>query len=185
MKTNFDAIEFCKALNQIPLPYKYIPLTRGQYAIVDSRDFPYLNQWSWNAKPDGDSYYAERSSSKDNVDFHVAMHRAIWERHNGPIPNGMKLDHKDRNKLNDRIRNMRLLSHSENVSNADKRPGMSSKFVGVHYNKENGNYRAQVTVDGNQMFLGAFPTQQEASNARDNYVRKHQAKGKIINNARM
>ena len=38
-------------------------------------------------------------------------HRLVWERHFGPIPEGMVLHHKDENRLNNDISNLELIDH--------------------------------------------------------------------------
>ncbi len=46
--------------------------------------------------------------------YHQALHRLIWEEHNGVIPEGMTIDHINNNKLDNRIENLQLLSRSAN-----------------------------------------------------------------------
>ena len=42
------------------------------------------------------------------------LHRAVWEEHNGPIPEGMMVSFKDSNKLNCDISNLMLITRGEN-----------------------------------------------------------------------
>ena len=44
-------------------------------------------------------------------------HRILWEMANGPIPEGMQIDHIDRNKGNNSRTNLRLVTHSQNMHN--------------------------------------------------------------------
>jgi hypothetical protein len=44
-------------------------------------------------------------------------HRVIWEMHNGDIPDGLYIDHIDRNRTNNRIENLRLATRQENSRN--------------------------------------------------------------------
>lgn len=46
-----------------------------------------------------------------------AVHRIIWELLKGAIPCGMDIDHRDRNKLNNVISNLRLATHNQNQHN--------------------------------------------------------------------
>ena len=41
-----------------------------------------------------------------NVQY--SQHRIVWEMHNGVIPEGLSIDHIDRDKQNNRIENLRL-----------------------------------------------------------------------------
>ena len=43
------------------------------------------------------------------------LHRAVWEEHNGPVPEGMVVSFKDGNKLNCDISNLMLLTKGENA----------------------------------------------------------------------
>lgn len=49
-----------------------------------------------------------------------AEHIYIWELHNGPVPEGMLVDHEDRDKTNNRIGNLRLATPSENSANSSR-----------------------------------------------------------------
>jgi hypothetical protein len=40
----------------------------------------------------------------------------IWEKYKGPIPKGILIHHKDRNKLNDNIENLELKSRAEHMN---------------------------------------------------------------------
>ena len=43
------------------------------------------------------------------------LHRTVWEYHNGDIPDGMHIHHKDHNKLNDAIQNLQLVTPEEHA----------------------------------------------------------------------
>jgi len=45
----------------------------------------------------------------------IHVHRIIWEVFKGPIPENLVVDHIDGDRANNSIRNLRLLSYSENV----------------------------------------------------------------------
>lgn len=57
-----------------------------------------------------------------------ARSQIIWIMHNGEIPVGMFVDHKDRNPLNDKISNLRLLTNAQNCANT---LGKSTKKSGL------------------------------------------------------
>ncbi|MBK9285072.1 MAG: HNH endonuclease [Sphingobacteriaceae bacterium] len=56
---------------------------------------------------------------RKNNDYHMLFgsnfHRIIYQHVHGPIANALVVDHKDENKMNNRIENLQLLSHGENV----------------------------------------------------------------------
>lgn len=69
------------------------------------------------------------SGSKDScgyrqIDFRghggkiVSAHRYMWEAVNGPIPKGMEINHVNRNKQDNRISNLELITHQQNICHA-------------------------------------------------------------------
>jgi hypothetical protein len=83
-------------------------------------------------------------------------HRVVWLLHNGEIPEGLWVDHIDRDKLNNRIENLRLVSWAENQRNtsAKNRTGLPK-----HVHKTStGRYAAIIRV-------GTYDTPELASMA--------------------
>jgi hypothetical protein len=76
------------------------------------------------------------------------------------IPSGniLVVDHKDNNKLNNRLDNLQIVSTRENNSK-DKKNG-SSKYVGVYLHKK--KYISQIHIDGKTIYLGYFVSELEA-----------------------
>lgn len=61
----------------------------------------------------------------------VSNHRIIWTMQRGEIPKGVFIDHIDRNKLNNKIDNLRLVTPTENLRNMPKRKDNSTGMTGV------------------------------------------------------
>ena len=57
----------------------------------------------------------------------LRLHNVVWETHNGPVPEGLEIDHIDMDKSNNRITNLRLLSHGDNIRAAREKLGNWSK----------------------------------------------------------
>ena len=75
-------------MNQIALDlqplieYRFIPLSKGQVAIVDAADFDWLSQWKWCAmwSERTNSFYAVRSTPRVNgKQKMLRMHREIMK----------------------------------------------------------------------------------------------------------
>lgn len=69
----------------------------------------------------GKNYWKDKSTGyyKNAQIKPHSLHRAVWEYHNGKIPDGLTIDHIDRNKDNNEIDNLRLATYSENIRNID------------------------------------------------------------------
>ena len=97
----------------------------------------------------------------------IPSQRIVWALHHGD-PGEMDVDHKDGNKTNNRIENLRLLTRSEN--NQNKRNAQSnseSGIKGVHYDKARNKWAASLNSKGVKLFFERFDTQEEAIKARE------------------
>ena len=52
------------------------------------------------------------------------LHRYIWQKHNGEIPKGFDVHHKDGNKLNNDIDNLDCISRSEHTKMTERKKRM-------------------------------------------------------------
>lgn len=59
---------------------------------------------------DGKGYWLGQITCKDGVKRRIRLHIYVWEKHNGPIPDGYEIHHIDRNKDNNEIDNLVMLS---------------------------------------------------------------------------
>lgn len=55
---------------------------------------------------------------KAGVYVRRSVHRLVWEAFNGEIPGRLEVNHKDLNRANNRLSNLELLTHRENVVHA-------------------------------------------------------------------
>jgi hypothetical protein len=100
-----------------------VHLPSGGPAIIDARDVDLLEQRTWYRAGYKKSYVCSgRSRMEDGKRRYssVYLHRAVWEQHNGKIPNGMEIDHIDGNPLDNRLSNLRLATKSQNKANTKK-----------------------------------------------------------------
>jgi len=75
------------------------------------------------------------------------------------------MDHISGNSLDDRWENLREASIAENVRNIGSKAKASDLPMGVRLNTSSGSYSARIQVAGATIYLGAFPTPDEASSA--------------------
>lgn len=79
---------------------------------------------------------------------YVMAHRVVWELHNGPIPAGLEVDHRDLNKQNNRIENLRLATRSDNRCNTAPYASNKEGVKGLHYSEKNKCWVGRVEYKG-------------------------------------
>lgn len=95
--------------------------------------------------------------------------RIIFLWHNGFLPE--MVDHKDLNKLNDRIENLRAATRSQNGTNKKSAKGSSSKYLGVTKSKY--GYRVYILSNKVSFYLGCFKNEDDAGNAYNEAAKKY------------
>jgi hypothetical protein len=94
-------------------------------------------------------------------------HRIAWICHYG-APIADKIDHWDRNRLNNRIANLSAVPDSFNRKNLSISKTNTSGVVGVYWSKRQNKWGAFITENNKQRHLGFFDTKSEASESRAN-----------------
>ena len=101
-----------------------------------------------NMKRNGKPYYPEieYTPNKRTVRQRCTLgriHRLVWEAFNGPIPKGLEIDHIDTDGTNNRLDNLRLVTHTENMNNplskqhaSDSKRGEKHPMWGKHQSEE-------------------------------------------------
>ena len=96
------------------------------------------------------------------------MHRIIWilcHKEDCPTP----IDHKDGNKINNRIENLQAVTHSQNSLNRRANKGGTSQYQSVC--KKGNSWNAKLVIKGNVVFNKHFATEIGAAQARDQWIR--------------
>lgn len=98
----------------------------------------------------------------------VMAHRFAWESINGPIPDGMQIDHINHIRDDNRIDNLRMVTHKENSQNIKKPSSNTSGHIGVSFNKRKSMWQAYIggARTGTRKHLGYFENIGDAVNAR-------------------
>lgn len=94
----------------------------------------------------------------------VAVHRLIWILFNGEIPEGLCIDHINRNRLDNRIENLRIVNHHENMSNH----GIKTKsgYPGVWWYDLCKTWQVRIQVKKKTVNIGYYKDLEEAIAAR-------------------
>lgn len=73
----------------------------------------------------------------------------------GHDPKG-EIDHKDRNKLNNRMSNLREATRTQNVCNVGIRSDCTSGVIGVSWYKYTGRWKVQIQANKRKLHLGYY-----------------------------
>lgn len=142
-------------------------LTKGYVASIDPEDFTEIDKHSWHAKVKRcGKVYAARTS-----DGMTRMHRQIMG-----ASQGIEVDHKDNNGLNNCRSNLRLATKAENRRNTPKSAKAIYKGVFKHRNR----WQAAITV-GRKIYLGTHATPEDAARAYDVAALKYYGEFACIN----
>lgn len=151
-----------------------IPLTRGCVTIVDIADADLANHKWIAAKSRTDTFYARRTIHVDKKPLCLHLHRVIFERVLGrPLLDSERVDHKDRNPLNNRRSNLRLATHAENIRNSRKHIDNRSGYRGVSWYTNYQKWKATIRVNGRPMHLGYFDNPEDAHEAYRKAAKEH------------
>lgn len=92
-------------------------------------------------------------------------HRVIWKMFYGTDPVN-QIDHIDQDKANNRIGNLRDVTHLENSQNKPMQPNNRSGVAGVYSPKGSDKWLARIKQSGRWKHLGTFETYEDAVSAR-------------------
>jgi RNA polymerase sigma factor (sigma-70 family) len=136
------------------------PKHLNTYALVDDEDFDRINNMGkWCAcKVNQVSIVARRTVDGKSV----MMHRVIMN-----APDGMDVDHKFHNTLDNQKENLRVCTHAENQKNRQKGKNNTSGYKGVTWLKVEEKWLATIFSDGKKHYVGQYDTPEQAATAYD------------------
>jgi hypothetical protein len=104
----------------------------------------------------------------NGVRHFLYLHRAVWEEFNGPISEGMQIDHINGDGLDNRLENLRICRNGQNHFNMRKyqyQEITTSQYKGVCLHKTSGLWHARINVSGKCISLKYFKSEIEAARA--------------------
>ena len=137
---------------------RFLPLTRGMYAMVDEEDFARLRFWSWHVHvSDPGKLYASRTVEMGGRHYSRYLHHEVLGLEI-PLQKGLVVDHKNGETLDCRKSNLRVCSRSENMANTGPRlwRGKTSKYKGIYFCKRERRWIARFSWRGRHYQLGRF-----------------------------
>ncbi len=134
---------------------------------------PETGEFRWRVGRGGTAVAGGRAGCKQTIGYRrigVAgrtywEHRLAWLHVTGTWPSD-QIDHVNGVKGDNRIANLREATRSENQGNLRQaRSDSKTGLLGVHWNKPNKKFMAQIMFSGKQKYLGLFDTAEQAHQA--------------------
>lgn len=127
--------------------------------IIDEEMYYDIIKYKWHKRPYG-YYYGYVNGKNISLSKFVMNYSGIDY-----------IDHINRNPLDNRRENLRIVTPAQNMMNKSSSKGSSSKYVGVH--KKGNKFKAQIRVDGENIVLGTYDDEIKAAKARDLATKEH------------
>lgn len=125
-------------------------------AQIDLEDVEKCQKYKWHLRKARNTNYVIASiNGEKNKKIH--LHRLIMNYYDN-----LDIDHIDRNGLNNRKSNLRIVTHSMNLTNNDKK---GVKLV------PSGRWQVVVCRNYKNIYIGTFDTEEEAIQARTDYIK--------------
>lgn len=129
----------------------------------------------WNARyagtPAGDTIDGKGYRVIKLFNKQYLAHRVCWAIHYGAWPTQI-VDHRNHDRSNNRIRNLRACSRSVNQRNQSDHGRNTSGHIGVTFNKGANKWAAFIRINGKQKHLGFFVDIADAAASRKAAERK-------------
>jgi hypothetical protein len=105
------------------------------------------------------------------------MHKLVC-----PAPDGMIVDHINRNRLDNRTVNLRAATQKQNVWNRKfiKKRG-KTRHQGIRLDKNKDKWQVRLTVNGRRRSFGYYADETEAAEAYDRVAEKYRGEYAVLN----
>lgn len=123
--------------------------------FFDLEDYDKIKNYCWYISKQG---YVCNRTNRDAI----LLHRLIME-----PQEELEVDHINHNKIDNRKENLRNCSSSENNMNKDLQTNNTSGHAGVYWHKQNEKWCSEIRVKNKKIYLGSFPTIEEAIESRE------------------
>lgn len=130
----------------LKIDYAEVELTKEKFALVDLEDIQFIEGFNW--------YFSNTTGYAYSNIIGTSMQQYLI----GKAPDGHHIDHDDRNKLNNRRKNLIFKTYSGNAINSDR----SDTATGYSFHKTSGKFQVFTNINTFNIYLGLYITESEA-----------------------
>lgn len=129
----------------------------GLLALIDDEDFPKVAPFTWRSREDG---YIQTTWIEDGKTCHELLHRFIMDAQEDDLV----VDHENGDRWDCQKHNLRVATYSQNAAN---RPTTAQDRAWKGIYQHGNRWKARIKLEGQNVYLGSFQTQEEAAYAYD------------------
>lgn len=129
---------------------KTFELPTGEIVLIDDRDYGLVDRYKWHMGQNG---YVMRGKG-------VSLHRQIMGS-NGDL----QVDHKNKNRLDNRRGNLKWSTATDNCANRDMPRTVNHDIKSRGVTRKGNRFQASIKRNGKSTYLGLFTSESEASQA--------------------
>jgi hypothetical protein len=126
-------------------------------AFVDEDMWHIINNMKWHLSTDE---YIQTTINNTSIKMHTFIYNYKFDK-TGTLKN--PIDHKNGNKMDNRISNLHIISASHNAQNRIASKNSTSRYLGVY--KKNNKWTSEIKKDCKKYNLGSFIIENEAAEA--------------------
>lgn len=168
------AAEHCKKFHKTNIydltSYKYgvgLTLNTNKKFYFDLEDYDKIKDYCWSEQKESKSQYTYLIAREPNTNKLIKMSYLIF---------GKYCDHINRNALDNRKENLRDANYSQNAINRSRPSNNKSGIIGVHWDKKELKWVAQINGNGKRIRIGDYDIFNDAVVARLNAELKYYGK---------
>jgi len=126
---------------------------------IDEADHDAVSYYSWHIDSAG---YPNTDAGKRPTIRKIHLHLFLL----GRAPEGLEIDHINRDKLDNRRANLRFVTDTVNNRNTGIPANNTSGVKGVVWHRQTRKWQAQIKIPGRHIYIGLFNSLEAATAAR-------------------
>lgn len=143
---------------------------------VKTHSTSFVGQKLWGGPSrKGPSAYLTIGVGKRRLSIHIVIFAVV----HGRFPKSL-IDHKDKNRLNNKIGNLREATYSQNRLNSKLCFSNKSGYRGIHWYPRLQNWAVVLAVNGKRHYIGNYDKLSDAAKAQREFVRKNHKQFRAI-----